>query len=368
VSTVTGARQLVTRQPLLDQPVVAVLTTVRADGRLQCGPMWFVRDGTDVLFSTMREFAKARRLRANLAATLLAIDPRDSNNWVELRGRVQMEEAEAVGVNDDIAERYTGRRPYFGGVVAAGLAEVEHPVTCRLAPATVHSGRAVSGPPMSMAPSSPLPAPRAGGCRRDAPLPADHLDLLDRPVVAALATRLPDGSAQTQPAWFVRDGERSARQHQPGTPRRTQPSRRSTRDAACHRPGRRALDRDTRGGRTAHQLVRDPRHRPTTPPQDPDIVPVRRLAGRRTSRISLVISTEASRSGRRAGNSSSRTTRLSACHSQSAYRGAALPIGHLAGLFGGLGRPLISGSCRCGIGRCCRRCSRGGLRRRSVRH
>jgi PPOX class probable F420-dependent enzyme len=179
VSTVTGARQLVTRQPLLDQPVVAVLTTVRADGRLQCGPMWFVRDGTDVLFSTMREFAKARRLRANPAATLLAIDPRDSNNWVELRGRVQMEEAEAVGVNDDIAERYTGRRPYFGGVVAAGLAEVEHPVTCRLAPATVHSGR--------QCPVRPCQWRRARRCQRRAQAAAAGTRRF-RPIISTCST------------------------------------------------------------------------------------------------------------------------------------------------------------------------------------
>ena len=37
-------------------------------------------------------------------------------------------------------------------------------------------------------------------------MPADHLDLLDAPLVAALATHLPSGSAQTQPLWCVREG------------------------------------------------------------------------------------------------------------------------------------------------------------------
>ena len=206
VSTVASALQLLTNRPLLVQPVVGVLTTSCADGRLQSTPVWFVLDGTDVLFSTMREFAKARRLRANPAATLLVIDPGDTNNWVEVRGGVHLEEADAVGINDDIAERYTGRRPYFGGVVPAGLAEIEHPVTCRLIPATVTTQPAASTPPTKMSPIPPLPPAPEGGCRRDAPLPADHLDLLDQPIVAALATRLPDGSAQTQPVWFARGG------------------------------------------------------------------------------------------------------------------------------------------------------------------
>jgi PPOX class probable F420-dependent enzyme len=206
VSTVAGAQQLVTRQPLLDRPVVAVLTAVCADGRLQCSPVWFILDGTDVLFSTMREFAKARRLRANPLATLLVIDPRDSTNWVEARGRVKLEEADAVRVNDEIAARYTGRRPYFGGVVPAALAEVEHPITCRLTPARVHNPPAVTRPATKPAPTPALPPAPEGGCRQDAPLPAGHLDLLDQPVVAALATRLPNGSAQSHPVWFVRHG------------------------------------------------------------------------------------------------------------------------------------------------------------------
>lgn len=35
-----------------------------------------------------------------------------------------------------------------------------------------------------------------------AEIPADHLDLLERPLTAALSTLLPDGMAQTQPVWF----------------------------------------------------------------------------------------------------------------------------------------------------------------------
>ena len=40
-------------------------------------------------------------------------------------------------------------------------------------------------------------------------IPESHLDLLsdDRPIVAALATLMPDGSPQATPVWFDRDGE-----------------------------------------------------------------------------------------------------------------------------------------------------------------
>ncbi|HET7465268.1 MAG TPA: PPOX class F420-dependent oxidoreductase [Candidatus Dormibacteraeota bacterium] len=38
-----------------------------------------------------------------------------------------------------------------------------------------------------------------------AEVPRDHLDLLARPLVAALTTLLPDGQPQTQPVWYSYD-------------------------------------------------------------------------------------------------------------------------------------------------------------------
>lgn len=40
-----------------------------------------------------------------------------------------------------------------------------------------------------------------------ATVPDDHLDLLERPVVANLATVRPNGAPQVNPMWFVWDGE-----------------------------------------------------------------------------------------------------------------------------------------------------------------
>lgn len=41
-----------------------------------------------------------------------------------------------------------------------------------------------------------------------AAIPASHVDLLERPLLAALTTLLPDGQPQTQPVWFDADGQR----------------------------------------------------------------------------------------------------------------------------------------------------------------
>lgn len=40
------------------------------------------------------------------------------------------------------------------------------------------------------------------------PIPASHLDLLERPLFAHLATIRPDGTPQVNPMWFFWDGER----------------------------------------------------------------------------------------------------------------------------------------------------------------
>jgi PPOX class probable F420-dependent enzyme len=195
---------------LLRRPLTAVLTTVANDGRLQVTPVWFALDGGQPAVSTMREFAKARNMRDRPVATLLVVNPADSGDWVEVRARVRLDEDNAGELLDVIGEHYTGRRPYFGAVVPAGLATAEHPVTCRLEPIAVRTPPSVPKPDSRMGPpvASHVVAPdlrAALGCRDDAALPVDHVDLLDTPLVAALATMLPSGVPQTQPVWFTRD-------------------------------------------------------------------------------------------------------------------------------------------------------------------
>jgi PPOX class probable F420-dependent enzyme len=64
-------------------------------------------------------------------------------------------------------------------------------------------GPATLPPPPARAPAV-LPPPR--GCpRAETEIPPTHRDLLERPLIAALSTRLRSG-AQTQPTWYELDG------------------------------------------------------------------------------------------------------------------------------------------------------------------
>jgi PPOX class probable F420-dependent enzyme len=190
---------------LLDRALPAVLTTDMPDGRLQSTVVWFQRDGDHLLINTMREFQKARNLRARPRATMLVMEPGDANRWIEVRARVGSDNLDPCAHLDALARRYVGVAPYFGRVVAGRLAEVEHPVVYRLAPVAVctgpmytRGGRPISGPAAtSAAPSR---------CRSEPSIPTAHRDLLARPLAVALSTRMPDGSAQTHPVWCSLDG------------------------------------------------------------------------------------------------------------------------------------------------------------------
>jgi PPOX class probable F420-dependent enzyme len=190
-------------QDLLDRASDAVLTTEMPDGRLQSTVVWFSRGSEpgEVLVNTMQEFQKARNLRRRPRATVLIGEP-GWERWLELRCDVTMSTDGAGSHLDDLARAYAGAAPYFGAVVPAEFADVEHPVLCRL-----HAVAATTGPGRTPAGSrSVVAAPdEASGCRDEPAFPADHLDLVDRPTLAAFSTRIGD-RAQTHPTWFERDG------------------------------------------------------------------------------------------------------------------------------------------------------------------
>jgi PPOX class probable F420-dependent enzyme len=189
---------------LLDRPLSVVLTTEMPDGRLQSTVVWFSFDGRDLLVNTMREFRKARNLRARPRATVLILEPAGERRWIEIRGSVTLDEEGAKEHLDGLARTYCGADRYFGEVVPIELAEVEHPILCRLRPSRVTTG------PGRVSVTSPARAPSAHRstrrpCSDEPEIPGSHRDLFERPLLAALSTSLPRG-AQTHPTWFELEG------------------------------------------------------------------------------------------------------------------------------------------------------------------
>ena len=120
---------------LLNGPRVAALSTIMPDGQPQTTVVWCNFDGTYMLVNTMRGFRKEKNMRLNPKVTLLCYDPRQPLRSIEVRGTVvEMTEEGAIEHLDGLCELYTGRRPYFGGCVAAELKERETPVLCKILP------------------------------------------------------------------------------------------------------------------------------------------------------------------------------------------------------------------------------------------
>lgn len=123
---------------LADGPPVAALTTLMPDGSPHTTPVWCNFDGVHVCVNTMRGFLKERNMRRDPRVTLLCFDPRHPLRSLEVRGRVvAMTEEGAAEHLDALALLYTGRAPYFGGVVPAALGRSEVPVLCRILPLRV---------------------------------------------------------------------------------------------------------------------------------------------------------------------------------------------------------------------------------------
>jgi PPOX class probable F420-dependent enzyme len=96
---------------LLDGPNYAVLATINPDGGPQTSAMWVGRDGDDVLFSTVAGRRKHRNLERDPRASVSVLDAEDAENYVELRGRVTIEEDVGHGFDTGLSWKYDGRDP-----------------------------------------------------------------------------------------------------------------------------------------------------------------------------------------------------------------------------------------------------------------
>ncbi|HLI01571.1 MAG TPA: PPOX class F420-dependent oxidoreductase [Acidimicrobiales bacterium] len=73
-------------------PHTGKLATVRPDGRPHVVPVWYVRDGEDLVWTTGAESVKARNLRHQPWAALCVDDERPPFSFVTAQGPVTIEE------------------------------------------------------------------------------------------------------------------------------------------------------------------------------------------------------------------------------------------------------------------------------------
>jgi PPOX class probable F420-dependent enzyme len=99
---------------LLDEPVVVALVTVMEDGQPQATPVWVDYDGTYVLVNTARGRQKDKNMYKNAKVTVLAIDPKNTARWLEIRGVIAEETEEgALDHINTLSFKYDGERDFY---------------------------------------------------------------------------------------------------------------------------------------------------------------------------------------------------------------------------------------------------------------
>lgn len=99
---------------LLDGPVFVALVTVMPGGQPQVTPVWCNFDGEYVWVNSARGRQKDRNMRRNPTVALLAIDPKNSYRWMEVRGTVEaISEEGAVDHINQLSALYRGQPDYY---------------------------------------------------------------------------------------------------------------------------------------------------------------------------------------------------------------------------------------------------------------
>jgi PPOX class probable F420-dependent enzyme len=97
---------------LLNEPQIANVATVMADGTPQVTPVWIDTDGEHVLFNTAKGRVKHRNLERNPKVAISVVDKNDPYRLVVLRGTAEFVDEGADAHIDKLAKKYLGADSY----------------------------------------------------------------------------------------------------------------------------------------------------------------------------------------------------------------------------------------------------------------
>jgi PPOX class probable F420-dependent enzyme len=95
-----------------DNPFVATVTTLRADGSPHSTFVWVDTDGDAVLFNTARGRAKERHILGDPRVSVAVVDPQDAFRWVAVTGTAELVDDGADDHIDRLAKKYLGADSY----------------------------------------------------------------------------------------------------------------------------------------------------------------------------------------------------------------------------------------------------------------
>jgi PPOX class probable F420-dependent enzyme len=102
------------QQAFLNEPHLAVVTTLRADGSPHATVVWVDCLDGEVVFNTARGRAKERHLLADPRISVMVVDGEDFHRWLAVDGRATFVDQGAAEHIEMLAVRYQDVASTFG--------------------------------------------------------------------------------------------------------------------------------------------------------------------------------------------------------------------------------------------------------------
>jgi PPOX class probable F420-dependent enzyme len=100
------------QQQFLDNPYVAVVTTLRSDGSPHSTIVWLEQANGEVSFNTATGRAKERHLANDPRVSLVVVDPQNPMQWIAISGTAELTSEDADPQIDRLAKKYLGQDEY----------------------------------------------------------------------------------------------------------------------------------------------------------------------------------------------------------------------------------------------------------------
>lgn len=95
------------QRAFLDQPLNAIVATLRGDGLPSQSVVWFLRDGDDIWMSVGPESVKARHLRRDPRVSVLVLGA-DGFAYLRLEGAARLDGEVSDAMRLDLISKYRG--------------------------------------------------------------------------------------------------------------------------------------------------------------------------------------------------------------------------------------------------------------------
>ena len=101
------------QRAFLENPYIAVVTTLRPDGSPHSTPLWVDVDDEGVSVNTAWPRVKPRNLAADPRLSLVVVDPSNELRWLGITGAATLTEDGANEQIDRLARKYRGHDRYM---------------------------------------------------------------------------------------------------------------------------------------------------------------------------------------------------------------------------------------------------------------